>query len=179
MMALLGRGPRRARLELEKALLAICDRLERLETVPPPSHTPQQIQATLELMRGGLDERLGVVDARMDGLESNIADAERRLAESESRIKTLTFGVEEGIQRTDRAERRIHATVKRARKELAVYGYESPGLEGEAAELHLVDGGGSEESEVPTLPTGVEPPIEASSSIKGVSAETLRRVRGW
>ncbi len=172
MIDLLGRGSRRARREFEKALLSICNRLEALETLPPPTLTPQQIQATLEAIRAGLDERLGGVETRFDALGSDIEDQAER-------IKLLTFGVEEGIQRTKRAEMRIHATVKRARKELAEHGYESPGLEVEAAELRLVDGEGSIESEVRALPAGVEPPVDEASSIKGVPAETLRRVRGF
>ncbi|MEE8139189.1 MAG: hypothetical protein V3T81_10035, partial [Thermoanaerobaculia bacterium] len=95
-------------------------------------------------------------------------------AATDQRLKDVTFAVAEGIERVDRAERRIHATIKRARKELAESGFESPGLESEAAELQLVDGKGSDPVEVSTVPEAVE-----SSSIKGVPAETLRRVRGW
>ncbi len=172
MVHWLGGARQRARVELDKALLSICDRIEALESLPQPSHTPQQLEATLDAIRAGLDERLGGVETRFDALGSDIEDQAER-------IKLLTFGVEEGIQRTKRAEMRIHATVKRARKELAEHGYESTGLEVEAAELRLVDGSGSGAGEVPTLPAGVEPPIDEASSIKGVSAEALRRVRGW
>jgi len=163
---------KRARRELEKALLSICDRLEHLESSPPPQFTSQQYKALLETIGLRLDERLGGVETRFDALESDIEKQDHK-------IQHLTFGVEEGIQRTDRAERRIHATIKRARKELADHGYESPGLEVEATELHLVDGGGGPSGTVPAMPEGVEPLHEEASSIKGVSAEKLRRVRGW
>jgi len=172
MIDLLGRGPRRARLELERALESICDRLDTIESTPPPTLPLDQLNAALAGFKAGLDERLGGVEARFDALGSDIEyQAEK--------IKLLTLGVEEGIERVGRAERRIHATIKRARKELEEHGYESPGLEVEAETLRLVDGGRSEESEVPALPAGVEPPVDGASSIKGVPAETLRRVRGF
>jgi len=161
-----------ARQERQRQLSRICDRLEHLESAPPPAPTPQQRQGLLEVIRAGLDERLDGVETRFQAVDSFVAGLD-------AKIKTLTFGVEEGIQRTDRAERRIHATIKRARKELAEHGYESPGLDVEAETLRLVDGGRSEEGEVPALPAGVEPPVEEGSSIKGVPAETLRRVRGF
>jgi len=163
---------KRAREELEAALLSICDRIDALESLPEPTNAPQKIQAALEAIRGRLDERLGALETRFQGVESDVEDQSEK-------IKLLTFGVEEGIQRTKRAEMRIHATVKRARKELAEHGYESPGLEVEAAELRLVDGGGSADGTMPALPAGVEPPIDEASSVKGVSAEALRRVRGF
>jgi len=167
-----GRGKARARMELAKALRSIFDRLEHLETLPPPTLSPHELDAARAALRGGLDERLGDLETRFQGLESDIETWT-------DKIKKLTFGVEEGIQRTDRAERRIHATIKRARKELAEHGYESPGLEVEAAELRLVDGAGSVESGVRAVPEDVEGGVDPASSIKGVPAETLRRVRGY
>jgi len=171
-VTLFGAKRGRARRELDKALHHIFARLEHLEATPSSHLDLQDLATRLDAFRVGLDERLGGVETRFDALESVIE-------EQATKIKLLTFGVEEGIQRTSRAERRIHATVKRARKELAEHGYESPGLEVEAETLRLVDGGRSAESEVPKLPTGVEPPVEEASSINGVSAEELRRVRGF
>ena len=167
-----GSTKERARLELEKALQSICDRIEHLETAPTPTISPEKQDAARDTIRVWIDERLGGVETRFDALGSDIENQAEK-------IKRLTFGVEEGIQRTDRAERRIHATIKRARKELAEHGYESPGLEVEAAELRLVDGGGSPGDTVPAVLEGVEPLHEEASSIKGVSAEALRRVRGY
>jgi len=162
----------RARQELETALQSITDRLEALETTPPPAITKDNLKSALEQLLKRLEERFEVVDARVDGLESGRTELLQR-------VKDLAFAVEEGVERVSRTERRIHATIKRARKELADRGYEDPGLEAEGHELRSVDGKGSDEQGVPALPAGVEPPLEEASSIKGVSAEALRRVRGF
>ena len=162
---------KRARMELEAALLELRGRLEAIESTPLPTLPLEQIKAGLEAIGVRLDERLEGVQARLLSLESDIDFIN-------TKIKTLTLGIEEGIERVGRAERRIHATVKRARKELSEHGYESPGLEVEAETLRHLDGDGGGDGAVRSLPEGVEPPVEAASSINGVSAETLRRKWG-
>ena len=109
-----------------------------------------------------LDERIkalesaptadGVLDslaARVDAIASEArADSHSHsdaLEELDRRIVQVTLATAEGIERVDRAERRIRSTVQRARKELAEHGYESDGLEAEASEIRLVDVGGSED----------------------------------
>ncbi len=92
-----------------------------------------------------------------------------------SDFKATNFAVSEGIERTDRSERRIHATIKRARKELGKLGYEDPGLEAEAHELQLIDGDGGDGGRLPEVPEDVASDPPPPSSIKGVSAELLRR----
>jgi len=167
-----GRG-RRARLgELEGQLAGIIARLDALETTPTQDFSDANLKAALDAIKGGLERRFGPVESRLDGVESALGDGERR-------VKALTFAVEEGIERVSRTERRIHATIKRARKELAERGLEDPGVEGEAAELRLVDGGRSEGGEVPEVQEGMGPAESEASSIPGVPAETLRRVRGF
>lgn len=100
---------------------------------------------------------------------------ERMIEALEERIDSLRLAVSEGIQHVDRAENRIKATVARAQKKLEEHGYESPGLDAEALQLRLVDGGGSEESELPP----VHPSVEGTpSSIPGVTLEELQRARG-
>ena len=94
------------------------------------------------------------------------------------RLKDTNVAVSEGIERTERTERRIASTVARARKELRASGYDHPGVEAEDAELRKVDGGGSHGTEVLNLPGSVEESADAPSSIRGVPASTLRRVRG-
>ncbi len=163
---------KRARQELQEQLRGISDRLDQLETTPTPSITEENLQLALEQLLKRLGERFEVVDARIDGLDSKLLDGERR-------VKALTFAVEEGVERVSRTERRIHATIKRARKELQSRGFEDPGLEAEAEELRSVDGAGGGESEVSPLPEGVARIEEAPSSIKGVPAQTLARVRGF
>jgi len=167
-----GFGLKRARQEAKEQLSGIISRLEHLEATPPPTLTSQQIKATLDAIREGLNGRLEAVDARMDSLGSAVEDVALRL-------KGTNFAVSEGIERTDRAERRIHATIKRARKELKARGLEDPGLEAEGYELRLVDGERGADGEVPAVPESVEPASEEASSIKGVSAQTLARVRGF
>ncbi len=163
---------KRARVGVEWELPGIIARLDRLETAPPPSLTPQQIEATLSAIREGLSSTFEAADARFDGLESAVEEVTVRL-------KATNFAVSEGIERTDRAERRIHATIKRARKEFKARGYEDPGLEEEAYQLRLVDGDRGADGELPTVPESVGEGAEVPSSIKGVPAETLRRVRGY
>lgn len=163
---------KRVRLETEEQLCSIFDRLDVLETAPAPALTEQTLKLALEQLLKRLGEQFEVVDARIDGLELLGADGERR-------VKALTFAVEEGVERVSRTERRIHATIKRARKELASRGFEDPGLEAEAHELRLVDGGAGADDEVPAVSAGLGSAGEAPSSVKGVPLETLRRVRGF
>lgn len=104
----------------------------------------------------------------------------------EDRLTNLTLAVAEGIAHVERAENRIRATVARARRELQESGVESPGLEAEARELRVIDGGRSDESEVPTMRAPVAPapapPVglddHLPSSFPGMSRGDLRRFRG-
>lgn len=93
--------------------------------------------------------------------------------------KNFVIALSEGIERTDRAERRIKATVSRARKELKARGYEDPGLDAEAYELRNVDAAGGGEDGVLPMHAPVAEVREEASSVKGVPAEALRRVRGF
>jgi len=129
-------------------------RLERLESAPTP-------------------------DDRVTNLEQLASAQERSLADQEQKIKDLTFAVSEGIERTDRAERRIRNAIQRARKELAARGFDDPGLEAEAHELRIVDGEGSGDGGVPAVPAEVAAVESAPSSIRGVSAEQLRKRWGY
>lgn len=94
------------------------------------------------------------------------------------RLDTLTLATAEGIERVTRSERRVNATVARARKELAGYGYESPGLEAEAAELRPVDADGGANGEVPALRADVVETIEQPPGIPGrIPQEILQALR--
>jgi len=90
-------------------------------------------------------------------------------------MDTLKAAVAGGIEHVDRIETRIQGAVKRARKELRDAGAEHPGLEAEAAQLSLVHGEGGGE---PPVPLVQQPVAEPESSVRGVSPEQLRRVRG-
>jgi hypothetical protein len=74
-----------------------------------------------------------------------VEELTRDQAESGVRMNELTMAVAEGIQHVDRAERRVKATVARARKQLEEHGLESPGLEAEWAEVRDGNGDGGEE----------------------------------
>ena len=145
---------RRALETLREQLDGITSRLERLESAPTAT------DRVLNL------EELGVAqDAHLDQITTQIKD--------------LTFAVSEGIERTDRAERRVRGVIQRARKELEARGYEDPGLEAEAHELRVVDGDGGKGDGVPAVPKEVAALEPEASSIRGVPAETLRRRWGF
>ena len=148
----------------KKDFLAIWDRLESLESTPRPPPPPDPTAAILIEMRAHVEERLAPLSAAFTELEK--------------RLRDTNVAVAEGIERTDRSERRIASTVARARKELRESDFEHPGLEAEAHELRKVDGDGGHGTEVLHLPEKVEADADDPSSIRGVPASTLRRVRG-
>jgi len=145
---------RRALDALREQLEGILARLDRVESAPTAT------DRVLNL------EELGVAqDAHLDQITTQIKD--------------LTFAVSEGIERTDRAERRVRGVIQRARKELGARGYEDPGLEAEAYELRAVDGDGGKDGGVPTVSKEVAEVEPEASSIPGVSAEQLRKRWGY
>ena len=155
---------RREILALQKGLQGTFDAIEALQTTPLPLPSPEAILGTVEPALSTLRERLACLERLPQDFENVI-----------EKMKDLTFAVSEGIERSDRAERRIHATIKRARSELKKRGYEDPGLESEAYELHSVDGGGGGERQLPPMRERMEDSSQASS-VAGVSLEDLRRV---
>ena len=153
------------------ALAEIRDRVEHLETTPVPD-LPAQVEARLSQ----LSRRDGELQTDIDTNGRDLIELTEHVDAHDDWRKEIVIAVSEGIERTDRAERRIKATVQRARKQLETLGYDDPGLEAEAVELRLLDGDGSEKSELPPVSTPVE---ESASSVRGVSAETMRRARGF
>ena len=149
---------------LMAANVGIIGRLEQLESAPQPDSTPQVTQEYV-------DTSLRTIDAGFGQLKDQIAEVT-------AGQKELRIAVSEGIERVDRADRRIKATIARARKELKDRGYEDPGLEAEAHELRVVDGDAGGIVEVPEVPEAVGDVAEAPSSIRGVPASALRQVRG-
>lgn len=150
------------------ALQGVYDRLVALETAPILPVDLDPIRRELTKLRDEIElayAKVALTDKDVENLQAQAKD--------------FTFALSEGIERTDRAERRIKATVQRARKKLAEHGFEDTNLEAEGSELRERDGEGSEDGGVlPLHPTVAEPEQEASS-IRGVSVETLRRARGW
>jgi len=145
---------RRALDALREQLEGILARLDRVESAPTA------VDRVLNL------EELGVAQ-------------DAQLTDLQTKIKDLTFAVSEGIERTDRAERRVRGAIQRARKELAARGFDDPGLEAEAHELRIVDGDGSGDGGVPTVSEEVAEVEPEASSIKGVSAVLLRKRYGY
>jgi len=139
-------------------------RLEALESTPAPPPPPIPTEAIV-----------AELEAR---IESHWATFPASLAFLEKTLKDTNVAVAEGIERVERTERRIASTVARARKELRESGYDHPGVEAEAHELRNVDGGGGGDVGVPPVQEAVEADADHPSSIRGVPASTLRRVRG-
>lgn len=92
--------------------------------------------------------------------------------------KNMLFAISEGIERVDRAERRVKASIQRAQAKLRAHGLEDEGLEAEASEFLPANGDGGEPGRVPTMPPDVESAETEDSSVKGVSLETMKRFRG-
>jgi len=148
------RDTRRALETLREQLGGYLARLERLESAPTPGDRVTNL------------EELGVAQ------DSHLSDLQ-------TKIKELTFAVSEGIERTDRAERRVRGVIQRARKELGKLGYEDPGLEAENHELRVVDGDGGGDRGVPAVSEEVARVEATPSSIRGVTADQLRRRWGY
>lgn len=106
-----------------------------------------------------LQTRLGLVEADQEALTKSNKD--------------MLLAIAEGIERTDRAERRVKATIRRAQTELKGRGFEDPGIEAEAQEFRETNGERSEPGGLLPVPADVETP----SSIKGVSLEALHSIR--
>lgn len=82
----------------------------------------------------------------------NVSEAIEKLV---GLIRDQGLAIDEGISRVERSERRVRASVARARKKLADAGFEDDAIEAEAEGLRLVDGSGSEAQGVLPLPDEV------------------------
>jgi len=100
---------------------------------------------------------------RVDVISDKVNLNHDKLASVNLRVDEFRLAIAEGIERVERAERRIKQTVRRARKELEERGLTDDGLEAEAFELQLLDGDRSKQSELPPVPTPVE---EAEPELK-------------
>ena len=152
----------------QEAVRGIAARLCDLETAPVPA-------LNLDPLRRELTDQWDSHRVLQTQVEA-LADAVEGIT---GKLKDYAFALSEGIERTDRAERRIKATVARARKSLQERGLEDPNLESEAFALRERDGAGSEEDGVLAMHPQVAEDEPQASSIRGVSLDTLRRARGW
>lgn len=144
----------------------------------------QRIQARLEALesrplavdyavsiKNVTDSALALID-RLNGVDDSMAGLLAAHAE-------IIHAVDEGISRTERAERRIRTTVRSAKKKLADSGVADDALDAEAEGLRLVDGEPEPGRGVPPVRESVVDAEPADSSIPGVSQDTLRKVRGY
>lgn len=116
---------------------ASLDRKERLETALTDATGPAYDDTAV---RSALDSHRAHIEALTDA----VSDLEEKAREQ-------TLAIAEGIERVDRAERRVRAAVQRARKRLEEHGYSDEGLEAEAEQLQLIDGDGSEDEGMPAM----------------------------
>lgn len=124
---------------------------------PPSDPVPDSKgEAAAASVQRQLTARVDSIEQLMETCSRRLEEHERDLAELQVRINELTMAVAEGIQHVDRAERRVKATVARARRQLEDSGLESPGLEAEWAELRERDGDGGEERGVQPVREAVE-----------------------
>ena len=133
-----------------------------------------------------LDALAATVDQNASAATAELRTQSDALEDLDRRVVQVTLATAEGIERVDRAERRIRSTVQRARKELAEHGYESDGLEAESKEIRLVDVARGEDDGVQPLRLDVgevEPFAEQQHpQPKGIpghfSQEVLKVLRG-
>lgn len=115
---------------------------EPVEHAPAPGPVPSlHLEAAAAQTQRDLDTLSRRVEAHahsLDALSSQVGDLRERM-------DRLTIAVAEGIEHVERAERRVRATVARARRELSEDGVAHPGLEAEHAQLRDGDGDGGEE----------------------------------
>lgn len=123
---------------------ALHARIEAAETALREPGAPTDYSEQFEAIEKRLDAHASVLNARGELLE-----------DLEGRLRDQTVAIAEGIERVDRSERRVRATVARARKRMEELGHVDEGLEAENSELRPLDADGGEEEGVPPLREGV------------------------
>jgi len=103
-------------------------------------------------------------------IAEKLAFLEQQQHQNSTRIDQLRLAVSDGIERVDRAEKRVQKTVSGARRLLKENGLEHAGLEAEAEELRSRDG--EPEPELPEVFEDVEP--TGPTGYPGVTHEHLR-----
>jgi hypothetical protein len=122
------------------------------------------------------------VVTNLDGINGLVRKHAKRLKKLGRRISPLEAGhddlraaVAHGIEDVTRINNRINASLRRYREEREESGYSSPALDAESENLRGVDGDGGEADVLPLVRPELE---ELQSSIPGVSAADLAKVRG-
>lgn len=147
--------------------LEALDRLQRLESAPIPTDRLDAMRTALDLLTADHAAFTHQIDTLIDDVQ-----------DLETQGKEFVLALAEGIERRERADRRIKATVARARQELRDGGVVDEGVEAEASQLREFDGKRGEEIELQPMPAAVDGNREELSSIPGVSLRDLQRVRG-
>lgn len=160
---------------------SIASRIEKLESAPrePPD----------KQLRRDLDELSDRIEAIKEAGTEVLADLAGRTAADDATLREtldalsekyddIVLAVSEGIERTDRSERRIQATIRSARRRLAEGGYSDPGIEAEVDQLRAENGESGDPEGVPPVREALALVDPESSSVKGVTVEQLRRARG-
>ena len=164
-------------LNTEKDLARLRGRVEALESRPVPPDLGGDVRSTT-LSLGALRTELGSQREDLHATSAQLGSFEANLEQMRAKVERWTAAIAEGIERTERSERRIRSTVERARKELKSLGYTHEGLDAEDAQLRLVDGAAGEVKGVSDVPEGLEGDADAPSSVPGVTLGQLRRARG-
>ena len=153
--------------DLRKAFADIHSDMLRLDSVPTPTVDPEVVAAAVA---SHLE--------RIDALADSVDELASQGVDLEARVRDYVIALAEGIERVDRSERRVKATVNRARKELEAHGLADPGVEAEAEQLRLIDAARGSDRGMHPVQQSVEPDIAPPSGFPGVSPEQLRTLRG-
>jgi len=145
-------------------LSSINERVDALESRPDSPELRKTIDS--------INLEIASLRATSDGFDTKILALENKMT-------NLVLAVAEGIQGYEKSERRVQATIQRARKQFKERGFESPGLEAEAHDLRLIDGARGDEFGVPAVPPEVAQAADEASSVPGVTLEQLQRARGF
>lgn len=126
------------------ALAGVFEVYRRIEDLRDRYETPVPIAYDDQAVRRAID----VLTENHETLD----DALRALAED---IRDQTLAIAEGIERTDRAERRVKAVVTRAKRKLADDGFLDEALDAEAASLRRDDEASGGANGVPPMQQNV------------------------
>ena len=159
--------PSRSKNRIWEVLNKILSRMDHLESIPTPTVDPEVVASAVAAHL----ERIDALAAVVEELASQGKDLE-------DRVREYVIALAEGIERVDRSERRVKATVARARKELEANGLVDPGVEAEAEQLRLVDAARGSDRGMQPVSESVEPVIVPPSGFPGVSPDQLRVLRG-
>jgi len=117
----------------------------------------------------------GEFDVWSRTVDKDLYDLVARMGALEADHLDVRAAVAHGIEDVERVNNRISATIRRTKAQLDEHGLESPALDAEAAQLRVVDGGGGDDEPLPAVHEVV---ADVQSSIEGVSAAELAKVRG-